>query len=343
MKTVKFALIGCGRISPNHFDAISKVDIAELVAVCDIDIEKAKNAAEKYNVPKYYGDIDEMLDNEDVDVCCILTPSGVHAETAMRVAKRKVNILCEKPLDVSIEKMQQLIDCCKENNVKLGAVFQRRFFEAAIRTKEAIEKGWLGKVTLGDAYLKYYRDQEYYDSGDWRGTWELDGGGAFMNQGVHGVDMIAWIMGGIKSVNAQCERLNWNIDVEDTGVVRVEYKNGAIGVIECCTTAYPGHDSIFSVCGTEGAITFGDRGFYTWELKDKTKIQPEVTGSMGGRNCKYSAGNYGHTMHIDDMARAVLEDRDPEITGEEAMNSVKMILAIYESSRQKKTIELDEF
>ncbi len=340
MKKVKFALIGCGRISPNYFDAISKCDIAELVAICDVDIDKAKKAAEDNNVPAYYSDIDDMLNNEEVDVCCILTPSGIHAEAAMRAAKHKVHILCEKPLDVSVENMQAMIDCCKENNVKLGAIFQRRFFIAAVKTKEAIEKGWLGKITLADAYLKYYRDQAYYDSGDWRGTWELDGGGALMNQGIHGVDMIAWMMGGIKSVDAQCERMHWDIDVEDTAVIRVKYNNGAMGVIECCTTAYPGLDSIFAVSGTEGAIVFGDKGFYIWELKDETKLQPEVTGSMGGKNCKYSTDNYGHIMHIEDMARAVLYDRDPAITGEEAMQSVKMILGIYESSKEKKIVEL---
>lgn len=340
MKKVKFALIGCGRISPNYFDAVSKCDIAELVAVCDTDFEKAKKAAEENDVPACYSDIDEMLNNEEVDVCCILTPSGIHAEAAMKAARHKKHILCEKPLDVAVDKMQAMIDCCKENNVKLGAVFQRRFFMGAIKTKEAIEKGWLGKVTLADAYLKYYRDQAYYDSGDWRGTWELDGGGALMNQGIHGVDMISWMLGGIKSVDAQCERMNWDIDVEDTAVIRVRYNNGAMGVIECCTTAYPGLDSIFAVSGTEGSIVFGDKGFYIWDLKDKTKTMPEITGSMGGKNCKYSTDNYGHIMHIQDMAEAVLENREPAITGEEAKKSVEAILAIYKSSDEKKIVEL---
>lgn len=339
-KKVRFATIGCGRISVNHFDAIRHAPHAELVAVCDINEEKAKKAAEENGLAKWYTDIETMLESEDIDVCCILTPSGMHAEHACMVANHKINILCEKPLDVTSENMDKLINCCKENDVKLGCIFQRRTFEAAIRTKEAIEKGYLGKVTLADASLKYYRDQAYYDSGEWRATWELDGGGALMNQGVHGIDMIAWMMGGIESVDATCETKVWDIEVEDTAVVKVRFKNGAIGVIQGATTVYPGLDTIFSVHGSEGSVSFGDEGFYYWKLKDESKKMPDVTGSMGGLNCQYSTNNYGHTYQVEDMALAVLEDRDPMITGEEARKSVEVILAIYKSSREKKEIKL---
>lgn len=339
-KQVRFAIIGCGRISGNHIDAIEHAPHAKLVACCDIIEEKAKKVSEETGC-KMYTDIDTMLDSEEIDVCCILTPSGMHSEHACKVAEKKINVLCEKPLDVSEEKMQKMIDCCHKNNVKLGCIFQRRTFEAAIKTKEAIEKGYLGKVTLADAYLKYYRDQEYYNSGDWRATWELDGGGALMNQGVHGIDMINWMMGGIKSVNADCRTLAWDIDVEDTAVIRVQYNNGAMGVIEGATSVYPGLDTIFSIHGTEGSITFGDEGFYTWKLKDKSIPMPEVSGSMGGENCQYSTTNYGHTCQVEDMALSVLENRAPMVTGEDAMNSVKIILSIYKSSKEKKEIVLD--
>jgi len=337
--SVKFAIIGCGRISPNHLDAIKNAPDAELVAVCDIIRAKAIKTAEENNC-HWYTDAEVMLENEELDVCCILTPSGMHCEHTCLAASYGVNVLCEKPLEVTEEKMKKMIDCCKENNVKLGAIFQRRTFAAAIATKEAIEKGYLGKITLADAYLKYYRDQEYYDSGEWRATWELDGGGALMNQGVHGVDMISWMMGGIDSVNADCRALAWDIAVEDTAVVRVKYKNGAIGVIEAATTAYPGHDTIFSIHGTEGSIIFGDEGFHYWKMKDESIKIPDVSGSMGGLNCQYSTTNYGHTYLVEDMARAVLENRDPEITGEEAMKSVMVILKIYESSRSKEEIKI---
>ncbi len=339
----RFALIGCGRISENHLDAIANAPSAKLVAVCDIVEEKAKAAAQAQGLSKWYTDIDDMLTSEEVDVCCVLVPSGLHTEVAIKVAKHKVNVLCEKPLDITKEKMKKMIEACKENGVKLGAIFQRRSFMAAQETKKAIENGTLGKVTMGDAYLKYYRDQAYYDSGDWRGTWELDGGGALMNQGVHGIDLINWMMGGIESVYAHCEKLVWDIDVEDTAVVSVRFKNGALGVIEGSTTAYPGLDTIFQLTGSEGSIMFGDEGFYYWKIKDNKVPQPDVSGSMGGLNCQYNTNNVGHILQVEDMARAVLDDREPLISGEEAMKSVNIILAIYESARTGKEIKMDEF
>lgn len=339
-RKVRFATIGCGRIFVNHSDAIKHAPHAELVAVCDVVEEKAKKAAEENGLSKWYTDIETMLENEEIDVCCILTPSGMHLDCAQIVAKHKVNVLCEKPLEVTKERMDKLIDCCKDNGVKLGCIFQRRTYDAAIKTKEAIEKGYLGKITMADASLKYYRDQEYYDSGDWRATWQYDGGGALMNQGVHGVDMIAWMMGGIASVDATCETKVWDIEVEDTAIAKVRFNNGAIGVIQCATTAYPGLDTIFSVHGSEGSISFGDSGFYYWKLKNPDIKMPEVTGSLGGLNCQYSTTNFGHTYLVEDMAMALIEDRDPMITGEEARKSVEIILGIYESSKQKKEITL---
>ena len=338
---VRFAIIGCGRISLNHFDAIKNAPHAKLQAVCDIIESRAKNAALENGLDKWYTDIETMLENEQIDVCCILTPSGMHCEHTCMVAKHKINVLCEKPLEVTSEKMEKMINCCKENGVKLGAIFQRRTYDGAIRTKEMIESGKLGKVTLADASLKYHRDQEYYDSGEWRATWELDGGGALMNQGVHGIDLLSWIMGGVKSVYAHCERLAWDIEVEDTAVVTVKFKNGALGVIQGTTTAYPGLDTVMSFHGTSGSISFGDDDFYYWKLEDETIKQPPIYGSMGGENCQYNTTNFGHTHLVEDMALSVLEDREPMIPGEVARKSVEIILAIYESSRTGKEVFLD--
>lgn len=329
-RQVGFALIGCGRISDNHLDAIENAPHAKLVAVCDIIEQKAKVIAEKYGC-NYYTDYIKMLECEKIDVCSILTPSGYHSEIGCEVAKRGVNVFCEKPIDVTKEKADQLIECCKNNNVKLGCVFQRRTYDAAIKTKEAVERGYLGRVTLADAYLKYYRDDEYYASADWRGTLELDGG-ALMNQSIHGIDMINWIMGGIESVCADCRTYVWDIEAEDTAVIRVKYKNGAMGVIEGTTTAYSGLETIFAVHGTKGSIIFGDKGFYMWDLMDKSIPVPEITNSMGGVNCQYNETNFGHIYLVEDMAMAVLEDRAPMISGEEARKAVDIILASCKSS-----------
>ncbi len=334
----RFAVIGCGRIFANHLDAIKNAPHAELVAVCDKNEEKAKKAAQAGGLEKWYTDAEEMLSNEKIDVCCILTPSGLHSECACLVAKHGVNVLCEKPLDVTAEKMQKMIDCCKENNVKLGGIFQRRTYDGAIKIRDLLNKGSLGKLTLAAASMKYYRDQAYYDSDEWRGTWELDGGGALMNQGIHGIDMLSWIMGGIHSVYARCEKFVWDIEAEDTIVANVKFKNGAIGVIQGTTTAYPGLDTVLTFNGPEASIALGGGSIYLWNLKDKTIEKPEIFGSMGGENCQYSTTNLGHTLQIEDMAMAVLEDRDPMITGEDARKSVDVILAIYESARTGKEV-----
>ncbi len=336
-----FAIIGCGRISVNHLDAIKNAPHARLVAVCDIIEEKAKMVALENGLSKWYTNAEEMLKNEKIDVCCILTPSGMHCEHVCLAAKHRVHVLCEKPLDVTKEKMQKMLDCCKENNVKIGAVFQRRTHDGAIKVRELVQSGKIGKIMLADASLKYYRNQEYYDSDAWRGTWELDGGGALMNQGIHGIDMLSWLMGGIKSVYAKCATLSWNIAVEDTAVVNVSFKNGAIGVIQGTTAAYPGLDTIFSLHGSKGSISFGDNGLYTWELEDKSIKKPEILDSMGGKNCQYISTNKGHALQIEDMALAVIENREPMITGEEAMKSVEIVLAIYESAKTGKEIFLD--
>lgn len=339
-RQARFGILGCGRISPNHLDGIHNAPHAALAAVCDCDRDKAAIAAKVGGLSKYYTDLNQMLEQEDLDVVCVLTPSGMHAEHACIVAEHKVNVLCEKPLCVTREKMEQMIECCEKNGVKLGGIFQRRTFSAAVETKNAVASGKLGRVTLAGADLKYYRDQAYYDSGEWRGTWEMDGGGALMNQGIHGVDMLNFMMGGIDSVYSHCERLVWNTEVEDTAAAVLRFKNGAIGVLQAATTVYPGLDTVFSIDGSKGTICFGDKGFYRWQMADKTFVQPETFGSLGGINCGYNANNIGHTVQIEDMACAVLENRDPMVTGRDAMNSVNIVLAIYESAKTGKEIYL---
>lgn len=341
--TAAFAIVGCGRIAPNHLDAIAHAPSAKLVAVCDISEEKAKKAALENGLSKWYTDAKTMFESESIDVCCVLVPSGLHHEIAILAAEHGIHVLCEKPLDVTEEAMAQMIDACRRNQVKLGGIFQRRTFSAAQETKRAIAEGRFGTVTIGDAYLKYYRDQAYYDSGEWRGTWKLDGGGALMNQGIHGIDLISWMMGGVHSVWARCEQLVWNTEVEDTAVISVKFKNGAIGVIEGTTSVFPGLDTVFSIGGSNGNVCFGDSGFYSWQFNKDPVPQPETVGSMGGLNCAYSKDNLGHTIQVEDMARAVLDDREPMVTGEDARSTVRIILAIYESARTGHEIVLNEF
>ncbi|MBP3347834.1 MAG: Gfo/Idh/MocA family oxidoreductase [Clostridia bacterium] len=341
-RTVNYAIVGCGRIAPFHADGIAMAPSARLVAVCDIVEEKARDFAASHGNVKYYTDAEEMFRNESIDVCSVCVPSGNHHEIVILAAKYGINVLCEKPLDVNLTNMQAMVDACNASGVRLGAIFQRRTYQAAQEVKKAIDSGAFGKITLASASLLFYRDQEYYDSGDWRGTWELDGGGALMNQGVHGIDMIAWLMGGVESVNADCQRLVWDTQVEDTAVIRVRYKNGAIGTIEGTTSVYPGLETIFRIGGEKGSVIFGDNKIYKWIFKDNTPPCPVIEDEYAGTNCSYDNCT-PHAVQIEDMAQAIINGTKPMLTGEEAIQSVKVILSIYRSARESKEIKVDNY
>ena len=337
---MRFAIVGCGVISPFHAKSIVANEKAELVAVVDVIEEKAKKLAEEYNVPYVYTSYEEMLKRDDIDVVNVCVPSGLHAEVAIAAARAGKHVFCEKPLDVTLEKMDAMIQAVKENNVKMGVVYQRRTFPAAIAARKAIQEGKLGKLVLGDAYLKYYRDQAYYNSAGWRGTWELDGGGALMNQGVHGIDLIQWMVGEVESVFARSAALVRDIEVEDTAVAVLKYKNGAFGVIQGTTSVYPGMETRFEIHGEKGTIIFTDSGIQEWKFIDSNETSPEVEGTLAPSSDPRNISSNGHYILIDDMIQAIREDRDPMVTGEEASKAVKLILAIYESARTGKEVKL---
>lgn len=330
---VSFVVVGCGRISEIHLKAIEKAKNARLAAVCDIVEEKAKEKALLYNVP-YYTDLEEMLKKEKPDVAIIGTPSGMHGEHTIKCAGHGAHVLCEKPIEITREKIDSMINVCREKGVLLGGIYQRRTYSGAIAAKKAIEDGQIGKLILCDGYFKYHRSQEYYDSDSWRGTWSLDGGGALMNQCIHGIDMLLMLCGDIMSVTAKCETLARSIEVEDTAVILVKYKNGALGVIEAATSLSEGSDTIFEIHGAQGNISFGDSCFYKWQTIDNSPT-PCVTDSMGGKNCGWAEED-GHRILVEDMAQCVLTGKSPLIPPEEARRAVDVILAIYQSAKTGK-------
>lgn len=340
MDKVKFAIVGCGRIASAHIDAINKVNDAQLVTVCDIAPEKAKKVANDCGLNRYYTKIEDMLISEEIDVVNVCTPSGTHCDIVVAAAKNGKHVLCEKPLDVTKEKMDYMIKVCKEEGVILGGIFQRRSNSAAIHTRNAIKEGILGKIVLASASLKSYRDQEYYDSGDWRGTWELDGGGALMNQGIHGIDLLQWMVGDIESVFGRCATFARDIDVEDTAVISVKFDKGFFGTIEGATSVYPGQDTIFTIHGEKGTVSFGDKGFYIYDIMDNDQKPPEISDGLGGINCGWTDTNAGHIKQIEDFVEAIRNNTQPMVSGEDAKKVVEVILGIYESSKQGKEILL---
>ncbi|MGC9316556.1 MAG: Gfo/Idh/MocA family protein [Armatimonadota bacterium] len=336
MDKIGFGIIGCGVISGTHRKAIEEVDAAELVACCDIVEEKAKALAEEAGIgDNYYRDLEDMLERDDLHAVCVCTPSGMHSEQAITAANAGKHILCEKPLDVTLKKIDDMIAAADRNNVKLAGVFQRRTYDSTKRVREAVRTGKLGKLVLGDCYQKYFRSHEYYASGDWRATWELDGGGALMNQGVHGIDLIIHLMGPVARVTAIARRLVRNIAVEDTAVALLEYENGALGVLEGTTSVTPGYGCKVEIHGDNGTIGLSGDNITMWDIPGEEEEGAAEEGAGEGTAADPTALTAtGHVAHVQDLCEAIMEDREPAIPGHEARKAVEVIKAIYKSSRE---------
>lgn len=334
----RFGIVGAGAITPLHVKAVQQQPDAELVAICDIQMDRATQFAETYGIPYVYDQYEAMLEHEDLDIVCICTPNALHSDAVIAAAQAGKHIFCEKPLDVSVEKIDAMIDACRKHRVKLATVYQRRMMPEAIAARKWIREGKLGPMVLGGAYLKYHRDEAYYKVSGWRADRELNGGGALMTQGVHGIDLLQWMMGDVVSVFAYAAPLFHNIQVEDTAVVALKYKNGAFGVIEGATSVYPDQESRFELHGARGTIVFTDSGIKQWEVVDEHGNREESPVP----DASNEAFDEAHATLIADLIDAIRNDREPLINGEEARKAIQIINAIYTSAQSGKEIALDK-
>lgn len=333
--TIRIAIIGTGIIAHSHAKAIAQLPHARLEAICDTDADKGRAFAQQYGVRRVYRDYGELLKQADIELVHICLPSGLHAPYTIAAAQAGKHILCEKPIAITGDSMTAMIAETRARDVKFGAVYQRRTLPEAIAARELVRRGGLGRMVLGDACLKYHRSPEYYRSAGWRGTWAMDGGGALMNQGIHGIDLIQWIMGDIESVYARSAALVRDIEVEDTAVAVVKYKSGAFGVLQGATSVYPSQESRFELHGNDGSIVLSDAGILQWAVRGEEA--PPARRDDGAKGLDFIV-NHGHLALIDDMLTAIREDRDPLVTGEEARKAVDIILAIYASAREGREI-----
>lgn len=350
-KSIGFGVVGCGVIAPTHCAAIKDVENAELVAVCDTNPEQAEKTGKHYGVP-FYTSLEEFLGHPGLDVVNVCVPSGYHAEVGIAAARAGKHVLVEKPIEVTLEAAMPLIEACETAGVKLGVISQHRFAKDILKVKEAIEAGEFGKMVLGEASIKWYRTQQYYDSGNWRGTKALDGGGALMNQGVHYIDMLQWLMGPVESVRAEAVTLTHNIEVEDLALAILRFANGALGTITGSTSIFPGLPERLEIHGENATAmivadvlqTYFNRsemeenvGNYGMSAKVKEKMG---VGGAGGAANPAAIGHSLHTAQVADFVTAIQEGRDPAITGREALRPLEIILAIYRSAREKQEIIL---
>ncbi|MEW4488864.1 Gfo/Idh/MocA family oxidoreductase [Thalassoglobus sp. JC818] len=345
--SIGFGIVGTGMIAQFHAQAIAAIPDAVLVACFDMVGDRANSFAEE-NSCQAYTDLDEMLANPDVQVVTICTPSGAHLDPAVAAAKAGKHVLVEKPLEITLSRCDQIIQACEESGVKLGSILPSRFSPANQALKKAIEEGRFGTLTLGDTFVKWWRSQEYYDSGGWRGTWKLDGGGAFMNQAIHNVDLLYWFMGDVSQVIGMTATLaHERIEVEDVGSAVVRFKNGAIGNLEATTSAFPGLLKKTEIHGTKGSAVIEQDSILVWDFEESrpedAKILEECGASSatsGGAADPKAISFIGHQKQFEDFIKAVQEDRTPQIDGYEGRKSVELILAIYQSSWEGQRIDL---
>ena len=349
MSKVGFGIIGCGNIGPIHAEAIQQTADARLVAVSDVMEQNAKAMAENFSAEAYYTDFRRLLDRSDVDVVSLCVPSGMRAEMGELCAQAGKHILAEKPLEVTTERIDRLIKAADDAKVKLGCVFQYRFADGPAAIKKALDEDRFGRLVLGDAYIKWYRSDEYYRSGQWRGTRALDGGGALMNQGIHQIDLLLWYMGPATRVVAQTAAVaHDDIEVEDLACAMVTFKSGAMGVIEGSTATWPGHPARVEVHGANGSAIVEDGGLRFWKFKEETEEDETIRKTLSADSELGSgAGDplshlkcEGHRRQIEDFIEAIRDDRAPAIDGHQARLSVEMIQAIYKSASTGLPVDL---
>lgn len=346
-KIFGFGIIGAGVIARFHARAIHAIADARLIGVYNRTKFKAKEFATAFSCNNY-DTVEDLVQDKHIDIVCICTASGAHLKPALLSIRAGKHCLVEKPLEVTIARCAEIIAEARKARVKVGVIFPSRFYAESKALKNAVDRQRFGNMVLGDAYVKWYRSPAYYQSGKWRGTWELDGGGALMNQGIHSVDLLQWYMGPVRSVHAFCANIEHkSIEVEDTVVAIIEFENGALGTIECSTAVFPGSLKRIEIRGTKGSAVMEENNIVEWkfsESKENDAIlnQPEehiqITG--GGASNPEDISFKGHQMQIEDMIRAITDNTEPAVNGEEGQKSVAIIEAIYKSAKTGRKISL---
>lgn len=335
-----FGIIGGGMIAHHHAKAIQAMPDSSLGAIYARRPDVAQALGEKYNC-KAYTNLADLLADKSIEIVTIATPSGAHMEPTIAAAAAGKHIICEKPLEINPSRIQKMIDASKANNVTLSGIFNRRFNPAVDALKTAVDQKRFGQLTLCDAQIKWYRTQEYYDSGQWRGTWALDGGGALMNQSIHTIDLLLYFAGPVRQLSASVATLTHEgIEVEDNAVVMLEFENGALGTIQASTSCWSscGLPAQIQICGQAGSAFLVDDKFSVWDFKnplpsDKNIGSMMVNGNGGiGANDPNAIDHLGHIRNFEDVVNAINENTPPSITSSEAAKAVKLICAIYESA-----------
>ncbi len=341
MKTVRIAIIGCGGIADMHAKAIHDTPNAELTACYSRSSESANRFAQRYGIEAFTS-YEALLASPDVDAVALCTPSGLHTAQAIQAIQAGKHVLVEKPMSLTLREADELIATVDSGNVVVGVISQYRTSPAVEEIKRAIDAGALGRLTSGSLQMKYWRSAAYYASGAWRGTWALDGGGALMNQGIHGVDIFRYLMGAPVSLTAYARTLTHDIEVEDMAVAILEFEGGALGTIEGSTTCNPGYPRRIEICGDKGSVVLEEDSILKWDVDMPCNLPVGNQAMNVGASDPLAISYAGHTRHFTNFVNAILH-------GEKLLQDVRggrlpleIILSIYRSSQQKQTIDMKE-
>jgi len=338
-RAFKIALVGCGRISANHFDAIAKVDGLELSAVADSEADRARATGEAQGVP-WYDNYAEMLKKSDCDVVSICTPSGLHSMQGVAAAKAGKHVITEKPMSITLEQADALVHACDSAGVRLFVVKQNRLNPSVQLLKRAVDKGRFGRIYLANTTVRWHRPQDYYDAAPWRGTWEFDGG-AFMNQASHYVDLIQWLVGPVESVVAKTATQARRIEAEDSGVAVLKFRSGALGVIEVNVLTYPRNwEGSISILGEKGSAKVGGTAVNRvehWQFAEYDDDDKLVETAATNPPSVYG---FGHEGYYRNVVAALRGEAQAETDGRAGRKSLELILGIYESAKTGRDVPL---
>ena len=343
---MKYALIGCGRISPNHIAAAIKNDL-EIVAVCDIVPENMENILHKFEINdakiKRYTDYNEMLDIEKPELVAIATESGKHAKIAVDCLEKGANIIVEKPIALSLEDADKIIEKAKEKKLIVCANHQNRFNKSIQKIRQAVEQGSFGKMMHGTAHIRWNRGEDYYKQAPWRGTWEQDGG-ALMNQCIHNIDLLRWMMGDeVDEVFAYTDNLNHPfIQAEDLGMAIIKFKNGSYGIVEGTTNIYPKNlEETLYLFGQKGTVKAGGKSvniIEEWKFEENTEDSEKV--KLENSEMPENVYGFGHNPLYTDVINAINTNTKPLVDGEAGKRALELVLAIYKSAAENRPIKL---
>jgi UDP-N-acetyl-2-amino-2-deoxyglucuronate dehydrogenase len=338
-RRIRLALVGCGRISRNHFESIARLPELELVAVCDVVPERARAAGEEQGVP-WFTDYEQLLATVPSDAVVLCTPSGMHPAHGIAAARAGRHVISEKPMAISLAAADALVQACDEHRVQLFVVKQNRLNPPIALLKRAVDRGRFGRIYMANCTVRWTRPQEYYDQAPWRGTWEFDGG-AFMNQASHYVDLIQWLVGPVESVMAKTATLARRIEAEDSGVAILRFRSGAIGTIEVTMLTYPRNlEGSITILGEKGSVKVGGMAVNKvehWAFADYDDDDKLVEQSATNPASVYGFGHEGYYRNVVAVLRGAAH---PDTDGRAGRKSLELILGIYESAKTGRDVPL---